>query len=442
MEQGLQLHVAPTPEGGGTPFSSAVAAALEGKLAEISGATAPDAPQVPQVPQAPQTPPQAPAPQPPVPPQLPTAAPSRDDRPVVSTNPVGDVASRFVDRPAPAPTSAGAPGPVPEAREVPEPEEMTDKAKYAWQELRGQLRQYKGLAQQYKDQLDKAVHDGEGLAAERSRFADEIKAREDRIAELEDRVGKLDLESNAAFQEQYDRPISGLVDQVSAVLSESAEIPQDKLEEVATNILTADDAAFNRMVAKLPAAVQGSFLDKRVQFARLDAAREHALQEWRSTQDGTQTVAEQERVAERAVRRRELAQSAIDYTTKMLPPDERPAVLSESTYADDVASVNRQFADFMQVAKEQDLSRAAYQGFLVPVMQRQLAYMTDAMTKWRDYAYALRGAGAPPASPMRVVGASAPVAMPPVEPKVVDGQNFGTTVQNTVEGLLSRFSRQ
>lgn len=448
MEQGLELHVTPTPEGGGTPFSSAVAAALESRLAELQGnaSSSPEAPQVsavtgarvPAPVQMPQTGGVARTPAALVSPQTPQPV---DDRPAVSTDPVGDVAARFMESPAPVPTAGDTPAKVPDAREVPEPEDMTDKAKYAWQELRGQLKQYKGLAQQYKDQLDKVVHDGEGLAAERSKFADEIKAREDRIAELEDRVGKLDLESSAAFQDQYDRPMGGLIDQVAAVLNESADIPADNLEDTAINILTADDAEFNRMVAKLPAAVQGSFLDKRVQYNRLDAAREHALQEWRSTQDGSKTIAEQERVAERAVRRRDLAQSAIDYTTKMIPPGERPAVLSEATYADDIASVNKQFTDFMQVAKEQDLSRAAYQGFLVPVMQRQLAYMTEAMTKWRDYAYALRGAGTPPASPMRVTGTVAPPAAPPVEPKVLDGQNFGTTVQNTVEGILSKFSR-
>ena len=96
----------------------------------------------------------------------------------------------------------------------------------------------------------------------------------------------------------------------------------------------------------------------------------------------------------------------------------------------------------MQEADDKAIARAAYQGFLVPVMQRQLAFMAEAASAWKEAYYAVNNLGKPPAGPM-MVQSSIPIA-PPVaaKPKVVEGMNFQDTVENTVESVLKQNGMQ
>ena len=357
----------------------------------------------------------------------------------MSTAPVVDAASRFTDKVTEAPAAA-----VPQMQDTgadpAQPENMDAKANEAWKYLKQQLRAARADNDALRARIDEVAKGAGTVAKERAQFADALKERDDHIKELEERLGRLDLEATPEFRAKYDAPIEKLAVQVSEVLRAETGLQDDKIRATSEAVLTATDEEFNQMVSNLPAPVQGSLLDKRVQFSRLASARNNAVKEWRTTKAGVEAVDDQQKVVERASRRRDLAEAAIKFSTETTPPQNRLSVLSESTYSDDVRTVTDQFRGFMQEANDAEIARAAYQGFLMPVVQRQIAYLVSALSEMRNYATTLRGVSLPPVSSMRVVGSPPPPPPPPI-PAVEPGQHFQATVENTVVNALGGLFR-
>ena len=372
----------------------------------------------------------------------PPQGPLQDPSPVVSTAPVSDldVASMFK---TPTTETPVAPPPLPPDTPVQAPPEIeqNEKARSAWEILRGRERESRHRAEALQAQLESMSKQAGSVAAERAKFAEELQGRDDRIHELEDRLGKFDLASRPEFRRQYDDQMDTVAESFRDALKDAAEIDDDNaLDDTVKRLLSVNDAEFTRMVSRLPATAQGSLWDKRREFIGIANARESALAEWRSSQKGVEATDDQRRVVETAERRRALAEQAIDFTNAQLPADRRPSVLSEATYRKDVDSVTEQFRGFMQVATDDELARVAYQGFLVPVIQRQVAFLADAVGKWREAYYAIRGAGAPPALPIRVQSATPPAPPVPPAPKVADapGRGFSDVVQGTIADNINR----
>lgn len=417
----------PTPGGN---LRAMIAGAIQDKIEEAAARQA--AGQQPPAPPPPQEPPaRTPGQQPPAPP----APPQEPPKPTVSTEPVSqlDIAAMFktptTDAPPP-PTQLPPDTPV----ETPPEIEHNDKAKSAWEILRNRERESRHLAESLKAQLEQTSRQAGAVAEERAKFADELKSRDDRIHELEDELGKLSLEHKPEFRRQYDEPLANIAQNFKEALKDAAAIDDEaELEGTAKKLLSMNDSEFNRMVAQLPATAQGSLWDKRREYVGIATARSNAISEWRTAQAGVAATDAQRQVIQNTERRRTLAEQAIDFTNTQLPQDRRPSVLSEATYKEDVDSANQQFRGFMQVASDDELARVAYQGFLVPVMQRQVAFLAEALGKWRDAYYAVRGAGAPPALPMRVQTQTPAEPPAPVAPKVTEGSgSFSNTVRDTI----------
>ena len=416
-----------------------IAGAIQDKIEEAAACQAAGQ-HPPTQPSQQEAPAQTPGQQPPALPALPQEPP----KPMVSTEPVSqlDIASMFK-----TPTTEAPPPPaqLPPDTPVEAPPEIehNERAKSAWEILRNRERESRHLAESLKTQLEQTSRQAGAVAEERAKFADELKSRDDRIHELEDELGKLSLEHKPEFRHQYDEPMEKIAQSFRDALKDAAEIDDDNLADTAKKLLSMNDSDFNRMVAQLPATAQGSLWDKRREYVGIATARSNAIAEWRTAQAGVAATDAQRQVIQNTERRRTLAEQAIDFTNTQLPQDRRPSVLSEATYKEDVDSANQQFRGFMQVASDDELARVAYQGFLVPVMQRQVAFLAEALGKWRDAYYAIRGAGAPPALPMRVQ-TQAPAEPPaPVAPKVTEGSgSFSNTVRDTiVDGIRGAMAR-
>lgn len=420
------------------PMRSLIASTIAQKMQDAAQAAEPPVQQPPEQVAPPPQAAQQPAPQA-LPPEIP---PPQDPAPVVSTAPVSDldVASMFKTPTTEAPP---APPPLPPDTPVQAPPEIeqNEKARSAWEILRTRERESRHRAEALQAQLESVSKQAGSVAAERAKFAEELQGRDDRIHELEDRLGKFDLASRPEFRRQYDDQMDAVAGSFRDALKDAAEIDDDNaLDDTTKKLLSVNDAEFTRMVSKLPATAQGSLWDKRREFLGIANARESALAEWRSSQKGVEATDDQRRVVETAERRRALAEQAIDFTNAQLPANRRPSVLSEATYRKDVDSVTEQFRGFMQVATDDELARVAYQGFLVPVMQRQVAFLAEAVGKWREAYYAIRGAGAPPAMPIRVQSEQPPAPPAPPAPKVVDapGRGFSDVVQGTIADNINR----
>lgn len=416
-----------------------IAGAIQDKIEEAAACQAAGQ-HPPTQPSQQEAPAQTPGQQPPALPALPQESP----KPTVSTEPVSqlDIASMFKTQTTEAPPP---PAQLPPDTPVEAPPEIehNERAKSAWEILRNRERESRHLAESLKTQLEQTSRQAGAVAEERAKFADELKSRDDRIHELEDELGKLSLEHKPEFRHQYDEPMEKIAQSFRDALKDAAEIDDDNLADTAKKLLSMNDSDFNRMVAQLPATAQGSLWDKRREYVGIATARSNAIAEWRTAQAGVAATDAQRQVIQNTERRRTLAEQAIDFTNTQLPQDRRPSVLSEATYKEDVDSANQQFRGFMQVASDDELARVAYQGFLVPVMQRQVAFLAEALGKWRDAYYAIRGAGAPPALPMRVQTQTPAEPPAPVAPKVTEGSgSFSNTVRDTiVDGIRGAMAR-
>ena len=405
---------------GGSPFQSVVAETLLGALKEGLEAPAP-------APDPAPTPAQTPA-------QTPAPAPAPAPVPALSTDPVGnDLSSMFMEKQSQAPT----PQTVQPVADTPiqEPEGRNEKASYAWKELRTRERALRDQNAAFRAEIERITKEAQAVADERVKFADELKQRDDRISQLTEELGKLDLAHKPEFREKYDKPLGAVAEQVSALLKDETDIDDERtLAETANRLMEVNDSEFNRLVANLPASVQGSLLDKRRTFREIVAARDHAISEWRTTQDGVAATAEQQRVVERSERRRDMAERAIEFIKAKTPAEKRLSVLSEQVYAEDIANVDKSFRGFMQQAEEKDIAVAAYQGFLMPVVQRQLAFLADAANQWKAAYYRTRGMSSPPVFP---VGDRPPPPPPPPKPQEpLAPASFKDTVNGAVLDAL------
>lgn len=426
----------PTDDQAGGNLRAMIASAITDNIRKAAE-TQTEQPPVQQPPAQPpvqQLPAQPPVQQPPV--QQPPVQPPA---PEVSTGPVDQVDIGAMFR-TPTTDAPAAPPPLPPDSPVQAPPEIeqNEKAKSAWEILRNRERESRHRAEALQAQLEEATRQAGAVAEERAKFAAELQGRDDRIRELEDRLGKADLASSPEFRRQYDEKMESVSGSFADALRDAAEIDdEDTLADTVQKLLATTDAEFTRLVSKLPSTAQGSLWDKRREYRSIATARENAISEWRSAQAGVAKVDEQRQVVERAERRNALAEQAIDFTNTKIDPRHRPSVLAEATYRQDVESANQQFRGFMQVASDDELARVAYQGFLVPVMQRQVAFLAEAVGKWRDAYYALRGAGSPPALPIRVQSETPPPPAAPVAPRVEDrGTGFSNVVQDTLANTI------
>ena len=423
------------PNDPNSPFHGDVMATIASSLSKSFGGGQPPPVDQPPVTQPP------PVEQPPVtqPPVTQPAQPPQEI-PTVSTQPVGDVSAMFSDKVTQVPEVTPASTALPPDTPIEDPPDLqTEKAKNAWQELKQREKQSRRAAQEMQAQLEEMKKAADQVAAERVKFADELKQRDDRIKELDDELGKLTLEHRPEFREKYDKPLDEVAGQVEATLRAATDITDEKqLAELADDLLSASDSDFTTMVSKLPAPVQGSLLNSRNSFAQLMSARNNAISEWRATQAGVTETNAQEQIVERAARRRDMAEAAIEFTTRTMPSDQRPPVLLDPTFAKDVENVTQSFRGFMQEAKDEAIARAAFQGFLMPVMKRQIALLAEGLEEWKAAYYATKGIRNPPALAMRVQTGEgvAPVSTPP--PAIEPGQNFKSTVENTVAATLKR----
>lgn len=363
---------------------------------------------------------------------------------VVSTESVEqlDIGAMFK---TPTTEAPAAPPPLPPDTPVQAPPEIeqNEKAKSAWEILRNRERESRHRAEALQAQLENVTKQAGTVAEERARFAAELQGRDDRIHELEEKLGKADLASSPEFRRQYDEKMDAASASFADALRDAADIDEAALPDTVKKLLATSDADFTRMVSKLPATAQGSLWDKRREYRGIASARESAISEWRTAQAGVAKTDEQRQIVENAERRRSLAEQAIDFTNTKIDPRHRPTVLSEDTYRADVESANQQFRGFMQVATDDEIARVAYQGFLVPVMQRQIAYLADAIDKYRDAYFALRGAGAPPALPIRVQTEQRAAPAAPLAPQVVDrGGGFSGVVQDTLANTIRQVARR
>ena len=298
---------------------------------------------------------------------------------------------------------------------IAEPENMGEKAKNAWAELRSRERALRQVAADRQKQIAELKEAQEKFQRERTQMADALKKKDDELKASTERLGKLDLSGSLEFRQRYDQPLGQAVANLDAVIHDEIE-GADSEEEVAKIrdfIVRGSDTDFQEYIAGLPVDAQGSLIEKRRTCLELAAQRQQALDRWQDTRKGLTASAAQQNAADAALARQRYAEDAIRFNAAELPPDRRAYVLTDSAFGEDVANANEEFKAFMQTATDEEMARAAYLGHLMPSMNRALLLALKEAREYQEALYVQRGVMRPS------VRASTPEAPKPVPPPAV-----------------------
>ena len=439
------VHAASTGEG-----AAFLAEALGAQPAQ-QPAPQPAAPQIPQNPQpAPgqavafvaQPPPPSVQPQPPPVQPTPPAQPQPQPPPVQSAPQPVDFTSRYSgQQPAQADPLAGlqeAPALAPEVQ-VAAPQNMNEQQNHAWAAIRAQSNANRRQAEEFRGKYNQLVESTKKFQEERTTFGEQLNAKDKRITELENELGRMDLTRSPAFQQKYDAPIQSLCAEIAQTLEANGRSKEDA-NALAREVLSVDRSQVPGLIAQLPTHVQGVIMVKAEQADQLFAARDSALADWRSSAEGLAAVQERGDSLIAAQHSDKMAEAALGIIRSMPPESKPPAYqVVDPAFAADRDAQEHKFRAWVQQAPEEQKYAAMLEGFMAPKTYEML---NQVMLENRQLRQVLASRGRLAAPPV----AAAPAYVPPVvqappKPPTVQADGYaqapsGSLAESFVRGMF------
>ena len=309
---------------------------------------------------------------------------------------------------------------VPPEQDIRLPENTAENVGHAFAAARAEARRYRQMAEDFRQQVEKVRADYDTYAQRESALAEKLTAEQNRSRELEDKLGKLDLEQAPAFREKYDMPLLNVQDQISATLEQNGHQKQ-AADEIARRIVMAQSADELQDIpefAQLPSVAQGMVMYKFSEADRLWADRAHALEEWRATQTGLEQVDIRDSAVASAQHRSELASTGLDRIASVVPAH----IWNDPEFAKLREAETEKVKAWFGQASEDQVAAAAMEGALVaPYLYRTVDGLVSEVMRLRGQLEAGTRLRAPTVAPY-YVSPPAPPAPPPQAPQPGQGQ--------------------
>ena len=374
----------------------------------------------------------APSPEP-----VPPATPEPPTLPADGPTTEAQLKSMFSD-PAPDAAPEEPKAELPPDAPIAPPEGLDERAGNAWAQLRSRERQVRQFAEEQKRTIEELRKRQEQVDRERSQLADALKAKDDELKAQREKAGKFDLSASTEFRQRYDQPLQQAEANLDAVLVDGivgTDTPEG-LARVRRSVMS-DDATFRRYISELDEGLQDRIRSKRQALLETQAEREAALKDWETTSRGLSRTAAAESVADKLLARQRLAEAAEQFNLQATPVSQRPLVLTDSFFADDVATANKAFKDFMQTATDEQIARAAHMGHLVPTMQRALVYALNQARQYQEAYYAVRGIAKPGSFATSGAAPAVPAPPKPVAQDVSPVEAKENAIADSIRGILT-----
>lgn len=433
----------PAPPGDGqqvsdaaTSFAAEVLGAMLAKPEGIAPTQPPPEPQ-PAPPPAPPPAPQPPAPVTAPPPGQPPAPPQPPAQPAV--------ADRYAQQPA-DPLSTLAPLPeVPNAPDVPTPQNLTDQQNHAFADLRARMTQNRRMAEEYRGKYNELVESTKKFIDEKASFTDQLNQKDERIRQLEDDLGRMDLEKSPAFRERFDTPLEKLCGEIAGVLQQNG-VGQDESFAQAEAVMTARPEDLGRLLGTLPTMSQGEILVHVRDAQKLLADRDRELTDWRNSQIGQEAVATRQSAIETAQRVAAMADSAVTILRGLTPEGGLPPAyaVTDREFAADRDAREAAFKEWLARAPEEQKFAAMLEGYMAPKTYEMLRQTMEENLQLRRALQSRQTFSRPPVLPVSPAPAAPPAKPPePDAPKAFapagqpsDAASFAAEfVQQAVAGM-------
>lgn len=350
----------PTPDvGTGASFLRAVfdqtGAPPTPQPAPTEPALAEPTPPIPQAPAQPVPPQPAPQPAPPQPNPAPAPQPNYYSNRYSNDAPA-DPLSSLAEIPAPAAQP-----------DIQQPQNLSEQQNHAWAALRAQANQARREAESLREKYNEIVGLTKGIQQERSGFGEKLNEKDKEIENLRNEIGRLDLSRSPEFQEKYETPIVALRDDISRTLLDNG-LTQADADSLATQIVQADLNDVPDLISQFPTHVQGIMMIKAQEADRLFDSRQHALDDWKTSQTGLAAVANRGSALIEAQRRDGLVTKAIEMVRSLpISKGQIPAYqVTDPAFVADRVSHENEFRAWVQESTPEQQYAMMLEGFMAP----------------------------------------------------------------------------
>jgi len=309
-------------------------------------------------------------------------------------------------------------------QQVVDPQFANDQQNHAWAALRAQSKANRRAAEEAQRKFNELVESTKGFQAEKAEFANQLNAKDQRITELEDEIGKMDLARSPAFREKYDAKLDASHAQIAAVLERNG-VGKEEAFNLARDIIVADPKDLPNMVGNLPTYAQGEVMVYAGQAGQVFAERQRELEDWRNAQAGLEAAGQRESGVRTAQHVQEAAGRAIDAYRSLTPETGlAPAYrVTDAQFSAERDAREQQFRQWVGRASEQDRYMAMLEGFMAPKTYEMLDQVMRENIELKRQLQLRGRVSAPPVSPSPY---SPPPPPPPPPPP---------SAQETVDGF-------
>ena len=406
----------PRLRGSANPAADLAAGLVQGVMDRMKGVGNPP----PAEPPANQNPPPAPAnPSPPPanpnpPPANPNPPPApADQNPPPTPQPVS-LADRYAKPDPNAQPEVPTLEPVPAQQDIRLPENTAENVGRAFAAARAETKKFRDLAESYRQQVEKVKTDYANYAHREAAIVEKLTSAENRNKELEEQIGKLDLEQSPAFRAKYDDPITQKQTDLANELVKSG-VPAETAGQLAGQVITAKDInAVQELVAQLAPAAQGIAMIRFNEADALFAQRDQALTEWRQTRTGLEQVAAREGIIDDAQHRLDLSTYGLERVSAIVPQN----LWNDPDFVAYRGEQEEKVKAWYGQASEEQIAAAAVEGALVaPYAYQIIQQLGETILHLQGQLDAKARISAPPVgSVFRQVEVQPPPA-PPAKPE-------------------------
>lgn len=346
------------------------------------------------------------APPPPVPPPEPQVVQPKPFTPAA-------ISARFTDAP-PAVVTQPAVDAIPETPPGDTSPGSEDKAVYSWARLRTEAKTFQREAQAAKQEAEAARLEAKTARETQAQVAAELEQQKLREQELVEKLGRLSLAESPEFQQKYDLRFAEVKTKLGKALVKYAGVSEEDADANAAGLLAADPHKLPDMLSDLNPSVAGMVLTMTSEAAAIDEAKRLELANWRQTGAASSVESARRSAADAAESHRRMSDAAIEAARAFGNPVYASTDPAVKEVADEIAN---EFHGFVQTATEEQLIRAAAEGYAAPYLYEALNQQQAEIRELRDQLAGRTRAANPPLFPSS--GYTPPPAPPSTPPNVV-----------------------
>lgn len=360
----------------------------------------------------------------------PIAVPAANPQPAPqpAPQPVPQPAPQPTPQPAPSMTDRYAKAPVaapvaPPVTPDPIPEELpagtTPQQAHAFAQLRSENAKYKRELIPSLEAAKKTAEEAKAaLEAQLTTLAEEKRKADAEKTALTERLGQVSLMDSPQFKEKYGSREIQITNKLTGALTKFAGLTPEQAAQFAEGVGQLNTPeAIAAATADMHPSVAGAVLLAAQELGALDEERNLEVSNWRQSLAASEVTGAREAVVRSAEERSRLSEDAIDFVKKLGSP------VYTSTDPEDAAivqEVSDGFRAFAQTATEQELLRAAAEGFSAPVLYKAIEMRDGMIAALQREIQGYRHASGMPVRPPSAAPAPAPVGTPLPQPIAVN----------------------